>query len=379
MDVTLRHQKVWKLLCKPVGKYLEWKFRFVHDTVKPDGPCLIVSNHVTNWDPLLLAICFPEHQTYFVASEHLFRMGWKSKVIQYLVAPIPRSKGTNSMGTAMDCMRKIRAGHSVCVFGEGETTWDGRSQKVFPGTGMLAQMGGGSLITFRLEGGYLSMPRWGRGLRKGRMRGRVVNTYTPQQLSAMTAEEIEAAMNADIYEDAWVRQKEEPIRYTGKHLAEHIGVAAFLCPQCRKVGTVVGRGNEVSCQCGWHTSVTELGTFDPPVPFENMAQWNDWQLEALQKNDFVHGETIFRDENVSLIQVLADHKEKQMARGEMYMEKDALNVGGTRFLLEEISNMALIQRRRLTFMHKGRYYEAIADKPSCMRKYLEYWRCRGKA
>jgi len=374
MDANERYIKVWKLLMKGVRGYLERKFSFTHDVVNPEGPCLIVANHVTNWDPLLLALTFPERHIHFVASEHLFRMGWKSKAIRYLVAPIPRRKGANGAATAMDCVRKMRAGAMVCVFGEGETTWDGLTGKVFPATGTLAKISGATLITYRFEGGYLTAPRWGDSVRRGKMHGHVVNTYKPEQLKAMTPQQIEDIMNADINEDTWARQKKENVRFAGRNRAKNIETALFICPQCKSVGTLKGKGNDVSCSCGFKVSLNEYGLFDPPAPFENMAQWDAWQHERLHSEDFVHDGMYFSEDDVTLVHIEQDGSEKQLLTGMLSIDAEALCVGERRFPLAEIGDMALIQRRKLAFMHDNLYYEIQTPGPRCLRKYYAVWK-----
>lgn len=377
MDENKRYDLIWRALVKCAHGFLERKFRFEHENCEPDGPCLIIANHVTNWDPLLLAICFPKTHIHFVASEHLFRMGWKSKAIKWLVAPIPRRKGANGAATAMDCVRKMRAGRTVCVFGEGETTWDGRSQKVFPATGTLAKISGATLITYRFEGGYLTAPRWGNSVRRGRMRGVVVNTYTPEQLKTMKPLEIEAIMNADIYEDAWARQKIENLRFKGKKRAEGVEAALFMCPKCRKIGTVVGKDNEITCSCGLKVNYTESGAFDPAAPFENMAQWDEWQHEQLRSGDFVHGEKLFSDADMSLVKLTDADSVIVVSQKELSTDGTVLSVGEKSMPLSEITDMALIQRRKLAFMYGEDYYEVQAPKPACLRKYYAVWKNAG--
>ena len=63
-----RHVFVWKAL-RPLAKLICWiKFGFTSEISRAKGPYLLVSNHVTNWDPILVACSFPE-QTYFVTSD----------------------------------------------------------------------------------------------------------------------------------------------------------------------------------------------------------------------------------------------------------------------------------------------------------------------
>ena len=374
MDENKRLQKVWRTLISLAHGYFERRFKFTCEKYELDGPALIIGNHVTNWDPLLLALSFPKNHIHFVASEHLFRLGWVSKLISFLVAPIPRRKGASGAATTMDCLRKMRAGRTVCIYGEGETTWDGRTKAIFPATGTLARASGATLITYRLEGGYLTAPRWAKKNRRGRMRGYIVNRYTPDQLKLMKPQEIEEIINRDIYEDEWARQKADPVKYKGKNLAKDIEVAVFLCPKCKKIGTIHGEGNTVSCECGLKLNLNEYGTFEPAEPFENMAQWNDWQHKCLKDGDFVHGDMLFSDPGMTLYFYAADAKKgAEIANGSLSIANGAMHVGSRCFPLAEINDMALIQRKKLCFMHGEDYYEIKADKPSCLRKYLAVW------
>ena len=374
MDENKRYQRVWRTLCGVARLYFEKRFRLSCEKYELEGPHLIIGNHVTNWDPLLLALSFPKNHIHFVASEHLFRLGWVSKLISYLVAPIPRRKGASGAATTMDCLRKMRAGRNVCIYGEGETTWDGRTKSIFPATGTLAKASGATLITYRLEGGYLTAPRWAKKNRRGRMRGYIVNRYTPEQLKAMKPQEIEDIINRDIYEDEWARQKADPVKYKGRNLAKDIEVAAFLCPKCKKIGTVHGVGNTVTCECGLKFDVTEYGTFSPADLFENMAQWNDWQHEALKNGDYVHGDTLFSDPGMTLLRfVEGARKGEAVESGDLSIADGSLIIGSRSFALTEINDMALIQRKKLCVTCGEEYYEIKAENPCCLRKYLAVW------
>ena len=373
MNERARHLKVWNALIPLIAPVFRNMFSFTYTPNHPGQPALIVSNHVTNYDPLLLAITFPKHQMYFVASEHLFRMGWISKAIIWLVAPIARRKGTTGMDTAMACVRKLRAGESVCIFGEGETTWNGVTNPIFSATGNLARISGAALITYRLEGGYLTAPRWGKGIRRGKMHGRVVRTYQPEELKKMTAQEINDAINRDIYEDTWENQKKEPVRYKGKNRADFIETSLFLCPECKRIGTVRGEGNHVRCSCGLDLTFTEYGLFDPPQPFENMAQWDTWQHECLKNGTFAQDKPLFTERDVTLMKVHPDHGKTLLAAGDLTLDDGTLRVAEYAFPLSDIPTLGVVQRKLLVFIHQGEYYEIRTKTPACMRKYYAVW------
>jgi len=375
MTEKKRHQLIWRILHPLVRLWFGPRFHFQHEQYDVQGPALILSNHVTNYDPLLLALSFPNKPVYFVASEHLFRMGWVSRLINYLVAPIARRKGSNGMDTAMACMRRLRAGDRVCIFGEGETTWNGESQPIVSSTGSLVRACGAELITYRIEGGYLTAPRWGKGIRRGRMKGRIVGRYSPDELRGMNPAQITELINRDLYEDAWARQEKEKVRFRGGSRAKFIETALFLCPACKGLGTLRGEGNRVTCSCGLDLQFTEYGLFDPPQPFENMAQWDRWQHDCLLKGEYDRNNARLFEEDVALVKVQEDsHQVKPLCSGRMRLEEDCLCCGEYRFALKEISNLAIVQRRMIVFTYEGEYYELRAPQPCCMRKYLAVWK-----
>lgn len=376
MERYERHQKIWRRLYALVHRWICRKFNLTHEDLHVDGPVLLIPNHVCAWDPLLVAMSLRDKQVYYVASEHIFRWGLVARVLERLVAPIPRRKASLGTDTVKACLRHLRAGHSVCIFAEGEQCWDGLSQSIFPATGKLARTSGATLVTYRIEGGYLSKPRWAKTLRRGRVHGAPVNVYPPETLRGMTAEEINAAIDRDIFEDAWQRQRDDPVPYRGKRLAEGLERALCLCPGCGKVGTLRTKGERIFCPCGFETRYTETGFFDPAEPFDTVAAWDAWQLKKLRARDFPHGALLFSDQDVRLTRVSVDHGEETIGVSELLQYGDKLRCAGRDFLLEEIGSMAVVQTHLLLLTYRGEYYELRSDSGANMRKYCEVWKGR---
>lgn len=374
MDKYTRHKKIWGLLYGIIHAPLTRLMNMDCQLCQVDGPCIVIPNHVTAVDPLLVAMSFPKKQMYFVASEHLFRKGLISALLNWLVEPIPRKKASSGVDTVMAVLRHLRAGYSVCLFAEGEATWNGRSGSIFPATGKMVQRSGATLITYRLEGGYLTDPRWSNTLRRGRLYGHPVGIYPPEELKAMTAKEIDELINGDIYEDAWERQKKEHVLFRGRKRAELIEAALFMCPECRRIGTLKGQGNRLTCSCGLSLEYTEEGFFRPAQPFENIAQWDDWQHEQLKSGDFPReGEALFSDGEMKLVEIGQGHRQLKLGRGELRQYPEKLSCAGHDFALAEITDMAMVQAGVLLFSQGGKYYEIRAGHPSCLRKYLAVW------
>lgn len=375
MDPYRRHVRIFRALAVLVLPVLRATFNLSAEQLQAEGPFLLVSNHVTGWDPLLVGVCLGGRQAYFVASEHIFRLGLLTKVLNRLLAPIPRRKASTGMDTVKACLRHLHAGHSVCLFAEGEQCWDGRTGPIFPATGKLVKSSGASLVTFRLEGGYLSLPRWGKHICRGAVYGHPVGVYSPEALKNLSPKEINALIERDIAEDAWARQRMQPVRYRGKRRAEGMERALYACPACRKIGTLRTEEERIFCACGFERTYTEYGFFEPRDPFETLADWDQWQSELLQSRAFEHeGDLLFQDVGLELKRIHADHSEDVLARGTLRQYEDRLECAGLRFPLAEIRSMAMVQAHLLLFSCGGDYYQLRASGGVNLRKYLEIWK-----
>ena len=363
-NVTL--YRLLAFLAKPV---LQLLFRFRAGAPRLNGPTLVICNHATNYDPLLVATAFHKDPMHFVCSEHLFRLGWISAVIRYICDPIPRRKATSGADTAMACLRKLRNGRSVCLFAEGECTWDGVTAPIVPSTGRLAKMSNATLLTCRLEGAYLTAPRWGKGLRPGRMALRVVGTYSAEQLKTMDGAEIEVLIQQDLHYDTWESQRQQPVAHRSLRRAENLQTVLYLCPHCRKIGGLRGKGKYLSCSCGSRWEFTPFGMFAPAEPFADIAQWDAWQRETLSRM----ADLALQDGDVKVLRLENDHRQTVCTTDCLTLADGVLRCGDFRWALHEIDDMALVMSRNLLMSVGSDYYQLKAPKGTSLRKYRTAW------
>lgn len=379
MDQALkRHKNVYAFLKWLLGGTIQHIFGFTYEPVKlGEGPYLITANHNGDLDPAFVAIGLSQHM-YFVASEHIFRKGFISWVLTFFFNPIARVKGMTDASAALGILRAMKK-TNVCLFAEGNRSYNGVTGPIFPATGKLAKATGASLVTYRFEGGYLTTPRWSRSIRKGRIVGRVVNIYSPEQLKKMTPDEVNEHIHEDIMEDAFERQLISPYLYKGKDLAKGLENAIYFCPKCGRNGTLKSEGDRFSCSCGFRVRFTEKGFFekvapeDDDVPFRTVRDWDYWQdrrvaeyAESLGENDVAYS-----DEGVKLIGVGKRHQSKVLDIGKLAMTKTELSIGEHHFPLKSISSIGLIGVYKMMFSVDGASYELrTAKNVYCGRKYF---------
>ena len=389
----IRHNRIYRFFAPLISKWIGHKFNFSYDGFDPrsiEGPLIVIPNHSCAWDPLLMASAFSRRHMYFVASEHIMRMPTWGPVISFLVAPIPRKKASSGSGTVIACLRHLKAGHSICLFAEGEQSWDGVSGHVFPATGKLVKQSGATLVTYRLEGAFLSLPRWAKGLRRGRVFGKVAGVYGPDELAKMTAGEIDELIDRDIYFDVWNWQDSQPdgpVKYIPQKreygTAARLEKGLFMCPGCRSIGTLSTQGRRISCGCGFGADLADSGFLDPPEPFRTIREWDAWETselssiidKALQSGKEGEGE-LFSDGSAELSRVEGDHTDSLMAQGRLSLKCSGgsliLSACGTDFALSAIENMAPVLSSMLLFSD-GKDYCQIRSEEANLRKYLLAW------
>ena len=385
-----RRKRSWDLSQLVIGPWMRRKFDFSCDDFEPadiEGPVLVAINHACAYDPILLGIAFRNKPLTFIASEHLLRMKTWGPVLDRNFSLIPHQKGAKSSRTALVAMKRIKRGESIFLAVEGEQTWDGRSLPVMPYTGKLVKGSGATLVTYMLEGGYLSAPRWSMETRKGKVFGHPVNVYSPETLKEMSDEEVEAAIAKDLWFDTWEWQKSRPdgpIKFRCKSgNAEGIERAVFTCPDCGAFGTLRSSGDNVSCSCGFKVRMADTGFFEPAQPVETIVDWEKLDRKALtgcfnelRESDFSEQTEIFADDNVTLVSIGEDHEEEEAEHGKValiYKEGNfVLTIGEHSFNVPDIGNMTMVLAARVVFSDQSGYYELRSEKSSKtnLRKYV---------
>lgn len=362
-----------------LGPFLRPSFHGTPYTPK-SGSYLLLANHNTDMDPLYLGLNFPRVMR-FVASEHLFRKGFLSRALVWLVDPIPRKKGERGDAAMQLIEASLADGRCVALFPEGNRSFDGVSGYISPRTAQLAKDGKRALITYRFEGGYLHSPRWSAHKRCGRIRGGVVREYSREELNALSVAEIYQAIKTDLYTNAYEEQRQEPRRFAGKKLAEHMETVTYLCPRCKRFGTLTSKGDALSCDCGYHVTVDAYGFLHgDELLFDELAKWNAWQKRYLSENAAALracvDEAVTADEGQRLY--AAKEGKPLLGVGKLSMFGDRLrfdseNVSKS-WPMESIHGIAVSHAMTLFIGTDEGYYEVQSDVVRSGLKYEALWR-----
>lgn len=134
-----------------------WAFRAVgRENVPPAGPLLLVSNHQSFLDPVLVGQAAPRPLTY-LARHSLWSNRWLARLITaYGAVPIDRGFGKEGLQAVL---AQLDRGRAVLMFPEGERTHDGRLEPLKPGISLLVKRVTCPIVPVGIAGAFQAWPR----------------------------------------------------------------------------------------------------------------------------------------------------------------------------------------------------------------------------
>lgn len=375
-----RHRIVRNIAAALLYPYSRWKYGLRLERFRAQGsrPWLILYNHQTPFDQFFVGLAF-RGPVYYLSTEDLYSNGWISRLIRWLVAPIPIMKSASDVGAVRNCMRVAKEGGTLAIAPEGNRSYSGRTEYMSPAIVKLVRLLRLPVACFRIEGGYGVQPRWSDGVRRGRMRAGVGRVIEPEEYAALDDDALFAAIRAGLAVDDSVSGG----RYRSRKKAEYLERAVYWCPFCG-LAEFESRGNEIECKgChrkiayGEDKSLRGLG-FD--FPYGTVAAWYDAQKAALRALDpaALTEAPVFRD-RAKLLEVIPCERKlprREDAALRLYGDRITVDEEGPEplvFPFDEVTAMSVLGRNKMNVYHGGRIWQFKPGKRFNAMKYVNFY------
>jgi 1-acyl-sn-glycerol-3-phosphate acyltransferase len=149
--------------------YEFWRFLLIHGFIfgfsyrikgrhnlPRHGPVLLIANHESFIDPLLVGVGCPR-QLWYLARKSAFHglLGWYLPSVH--VIPVDQA------GVAKEGLKKmvelLKKGQPVLIFPEGQRSWDGVLQEFRPGILLLLRLAAPPIVPVGIAGSHEALPR----------------------------------------------------------------------------------------------------------------------------------------------------------------------------------------------------------------------------
>lgn len=125
--------------------------------VPKTGPALLIANHQSFVDPLLVGLAAHRRLVY-LARKTLFKRRFLAGLLTSLnVIPVDQ-EGFAREGL-VTLIKLLHAGNAVLIFPEGERSWKGNVQELRPGVHLLIKKTKAPIVPVGVAGAYESWPR----------------------------------------------------------------------------------------------------------------------------------------------------------------------------------------------------------------------------
>ena len=257
-------------------------YKKVDDINKYKGPAFIIFNHQSRRDYLFLKNLIAPHKFNMVAGYQEFfrkKFVWLFKVSN----TVPKKNWTNDPVGIRAISSIIKQGGTIAFSPEGTSSIFGYQQPIVTGTGRFLQFFRVPVYFMKLEGAYLTSHKVDINDRIGKINATLSLLFTPEQLKAMTPEEIDNKINEAFRHDDYKWNKEQHIKYKSKgRILTNMNDMLYKCPRCGKELCIDTTGNTLKClECGnggtmddyydWHPFDDTCKLFDTPT------DWVDWE------------------------------------------------------------------------------------------------------
>ena len=172
---------LWRNLCWKFGRNVcaMWVKSFSKvtvwnsDKIPQEGPVMLISNHQSYLDPILIGIAADKRPFWSLAKSGLFDNFIFGLIIKMLSA-IPVEQGENDIKAMRDCLAVLNAEQALMMFPEGARCEDGEVAPFEQGVWLLIKRSNATIVPAAIEGAFDVWPRDQKKPNKGGKIGIVV-------------------------------------------------------------------------------------------------------------------------------------------------------------------------------------------------------------
>ena len=313
IDVNYRNKRRYNTARYPLhqGKFWTWLIwvlskcallgkKYKVEKINMEGlqpPYMMLSNHMHFIDFELAAMGTWPHPVSNVVNIDGYVI--KGFLLEWIGAICTR-KFTNDLPLIKSIHQVLQRGDVLGMYPEARYSPCGTTAFLPDSLGKLVKLNKVPVVAVVHRGNHLYAPFWNfRNKRKVPFHTTLKQILTPEQIKAMSVDEINETLRRELAYDDYRYQKDNNILITEKYRAEGLHKVLYQCPHCKTESQMGSAGSELFCTaCGKRWSWREDGyleALDGETEFDHIPDWFAWERQQV-KEQIERGEYTFSDE-----------------------------------------------------------------------------------
>ena len=311
-----------------IAPFVKIKYNVKYHRMKEklQEPYVLIANHSNTVDPFLAALAVYPNRLNFVggyAYAQKRSYGWLFRLAQ----AIPKFQYQIDLASIKQMIGIVKNGGNLALFPSGRLPTFGENEIVTPAMAKMLKMAKANIYYVRIEGAYLSRPKWSKKYRRGKVEVTVNKFLSKEELALKTVDEVNDLVQKVLsYNEFRDYQDYKQIDYKGKDLAEGIEQILYMCPKCLKEYSMTSKKDEIKCNhCGetWH--ITEKGYFKEQ---DIVRDTHDWSLIIREQVSKEVSKEDFEMNDEAEIRILEKGKEIVYGYGNIKLNKEGITFVG---------------------------------------------------
>lgn len=329
----LRRGEIQRSYLLPLAWALSFPDAWKHGTtitrdigdIKP--PYLIMANHNSFYDfKVLTRAIFPHKASYVVALDGFIgREG-----IMRLAGCIGKRKFTNDLQLIRQVRDYLDRDQIFVLYPEARYSLCGTDANLPSSLGKFIKLMKVPVVSLMTNGHHIDQPCWNQTCRKVKTNARLETLFSKEQVMALSAEELQAGVEARMKFDDFAWQKANHIKIDLPTRAEGLHHVLYQCPHCLTVGSIQSEGHELFCEdCRKRWSMDVYGSLEAKegvTEFSHIPDWFWWQFEQVKQE--IEAGTYQLDAEVLIDALPNSDGFVQLGKGRLRHDQDGLHLWG---------------------------------------------------
>lgn len=358
-----------------INIYLNRKYKFEvnYKEFDPntDTPYILLASNPSLLDGLFVSKCL-KNKPVMILNE----LEKTNKINNYFLSKYEFFEFKKSTGFDVSIVKRIHKTlleKPVLIFPEKQTSFFGNGSQISESIAKLIKKEKKDVVICKINGAYLSNPRWGiKNSKRGFIELSFETIYKSSEIDNLEGSDILTTLKNKLYFNDFEWNREFKNFYYPKNRALGLERYLYVCPKCFKSQTLSTSKNNISCsECGHIASFDDFSLITG-LDFDDLISWDNLQKNELSKlaNKVVYSSGSMYSVDLKTMELtLLGYADLEIMKSQLFVLNKMKEY---MFEIEKIKELQFLRRNELFFTYGKKTYLFSLDDPMIIYDSINY-------